>query len=302
MMEFFQQASGYLVLVFVVSSMFNVGLTQKPAHILRHLRNRQFLIAMLIMNLIVVPALMMYALRLVPVAPHYEVGLLLFGLAAGAPFLIHLTRTSKRDLALGATVLMVLMLGTVITMPIVLPLLVDGVTVSAWQIASPMLLQMILPMVIGMLLLQFAEPFTAVIQPWVAKISNIALYALLAAIIIGYAQALTDPDIWVALATGLAVLIIAFFIGYMIGDGHDQLKDIGGLATAQRGIASAMIVANSAFDDPRILVIITLLNGLAVILLILAAKWLSPDNRFSLLTPVAADVPRRRKPVLTSTK
>lgn len=293
MTEFFQQAIGYLVLIFVVTSMLNVGLTQKPSRILFHLQNHQFLLTMLIVNLMLVPALMIYALRLVPVAPHYEVGLLLFGLAAGAPFLIHLTRTSKRDLALGATVMMVLMLGTVVTMPIVLPVLIDGVTVSAWEIVAPMFTQMILPMVIGMVILQWFESFTAIVQPWVAKLSNIALYALLVAIVVGFSTALADPDIWIALGVGFGVLIIAFFIGYMIGDGHDQLKDIGGLATAQRGTAPAMIVASSAFEDPRILVVITLLNALAVILLILAAKWLSPDNRFSFLTPVAADTPRR---------
>lgn len=274
--------------------MFNVGLTQKPSRILTHLRNRQFLIAMLIVNLIVVPAVMIFALRIVPVAPHYEIGLILFGVAAGAPFLIHLTKTSHRDLALGATVLMVLMVGSVLTMPILLPFLIDGITVSAWDIISPMLVQIILPMVVGMLMLQFLESFTAIIQPWVAKLSNIALYALIVAVIVGYAQALLDPEIWVALGVGFVVLILAFFIGFMMGDGHDQLKDVGGLGTAQRGTASALIVASSTFDDPRILVIVTILNILVVVVLILAAKWLSPDNRFSLLTPVTADAPERK--------
>lgn len=291
MMEFFRQASAILVVIFVVSSMLNVGLTQKPSRIISHLRRSQFLIAMLVVNLIVVPAVMIFVLRLVPVAPHYETGLILFGVAAGAPFLIHLTKTSQRDLALGATVLMVLMVGSVITMPLLLPLLIEGITVSAWQIVSPMLVQIILPMVVGMLLLQFFEPFTAVIQPFIAKLSNIALYALIAAVAIGYAEALLDPDIWVAFAVGIVVLIFAFFIGFMMGDGHDQLKDVGGLGTAQRGTASALIVASNAFDDPRILVLITILNILVVALLIPAAKWLSPDNRFSFLTPVAADTP-----------
>ena len=79
----------------------------------------------------------------------------------------------------------------------------------------------------------------------------------------------------------------------MMGDGQDHLKDVGGLGTAQRGTASAMIVASSAFDDPRILVIITILNTFAIVFLILAARWLSPNNRFSLLTPVAVHPPER---------
>lgn len=296
-MEFFRQASAILVVIFVASSMLNVGLTQKPSRILFHLRRSQFLIAMLIVNLIVVPAVMLFVLRIVPVAPHCEIGLILFGVAAGAPFLIHLTKTSQRDIALGATVLMVLMVGSVITMPLFLPLLIEGISVSAWQIISPLLVQIILPMVIGMLLLQFFESFTSIIQGWIAKLSNIALYALIVAVIVGYAEALLDPEIWIAFAVGIVVLVLAFFIGFMTGDGHDQLKDVGGLGTAQRGTASAMIVASSTFDDPRILVVVTILNILVVLLLIPAAKWLSPDNRFSFLTPIAADPPERTPPV-----
>lgn len=295
MIEFLQSASGYLVTVFVVTSMLNVGLTQKPARILQHLRNYQFLLAMLVVNIVVVPALMIFALRIVPVTPHYEIGLILFGVAAGAPFLIHLTKTSQRDLALGATVLMVLMFSSVLTMPLLLPFLIEGIEVGARQIIAPMLIQMVLPMIIGMLLLQFLESFTAIIQPWVAKISNITLYALIVAVLVGYGGNLLDPQIWVAIAVGLVVLVLAFFIGFMMGDGHDQLKDVGGLGTAQRGTASALIVASDAFDDPLILVIITILNTVGVVVLILAAKWLSPDHRFSFLTPVAADTPERKK-------
>jgi BASS family bile acid:Na+ symporter len=294
MWEIVRLAAGYLIILFVVSSMLSIGLTQKASRIVSHLRNHSFLITMLLVNLIVVPAVMIFALRLVSVAPHYETGLILFGLAAGAPFLIHLAKTSQRDLSLATTVLMVLMVGSVVTMPILLPRLIAGVSVSAWEIVHPMLLQIVLPLVIGLLILQFFESFAAVIQPWVGKISNIALYASIIAIFVGYSSAFSDPDLWVGLAVGLVVLVLAFFIGYMIGDGHDHLKDVGGLGTAQRGTASAMIVASSAFDDPRVLLIITMLNTLAVVLLILAAKWLSPDNRFSFLTHVAADSPKSR--------
>ena len=292
-MAFLQQASAVLITVFVVTSMLGIGLTQKPSRIIGHLRNHQFLVTMLLLNLVVVPALTIYAVRLVPVAPHYEIGLILFGLAAGAPFLIHLTKTSQRDLALGATVLMVLMLGTVITMPLVLPLLIDGVAVTTWTIVQPMLVQIVLPLVVGMVVLQFFESFAAMIHRWVARASNIALYTAIVTIFISSSTAFLDPELWVAIGLGLAIILLAFFIGYMTGDGHDQHKDIGGLGTAQRGTASAMIVASTAFDDPRILVVITLLNTLALLLLIPAAKWLSPDNRFSFLTPVAADTPER---------
>ena len=129
------------------------------------------------------------------------------------------------------------------------------------------------------------------VQPWVAATSNIALYVLIVAIVIGYLPAMSDPGLWVAIGVGLVVLVLALFLGWTMGDGHGHLKEVGGLGTAQRGTAAALIVAQTNFDDPRILVVITLLNTFGVVLLIAAAKVMSRDNAFDFLLPQAADVP-----------
>ena len=291
MLEFLRDAAGVLVTVFVVSSMLNVGLTQRPSRILYHLRHWRFLASMVLTNLVVVPALMVFALELVPVADVYAAGLIVFSLAAGAPFLIKLTTTSKNDVALGATVLMVLMAATVVTMPILLPLLVEGAEVDSFAIVRSLLLQMIAPMIVGMLMAQYFRRFDALIQPTVARIGNISLYAVIVTILIGYSPELVNLELWIALAVGLVVLAIGFFVGYMMGDGYEKLKEMGGLGTAQRGTAAAMIVASQNFDDPRVLVVITILNILALVFLISAAKLMSRDNEFLPLEPVAADDP-----------
>ncbi|MBV8349926.1 MAG: hypothetical protein JOZ49_21130 [Mycolicibacterium sp.] len=183
------------------------------------------------------------------------------------------------------------MVTTVIVLPIVLPLVIKGLTVDNWALARTLLQQMILPLAIGMLLLQFAEGVAAAFQPWVARISNIALYVLIVAIVIGYLPAMTDPGLWSGVGVGMVVLLLAFFLGWTIGDGHDHLQDVGGLATAQRGTAAALIVAEHNFIDPRVLVVITLTNTLGVVMLIAAAKLLSRENSFDFLIPAAADVP-----------
>lgn len=131
----------------------------------------------------------------------------------------------------------------------------------------------------------------ALVQPWVARISSISLYVLIVAIIIGYLPEMTDPGLWKAVAVGMAVLVLALFLGWTMGDGHDHHQDVGGLSTAQRGTAAALIVASDNFDDPRVLVVITLLNTFGVVMLIVAAKALSRDNSFQFLIPAAADPP-----------
>lgn len=293
MYEFFQTLGSWGVTVFVVTSMLNVGLTQKPSRLVKHLGNRAYLGRMLLLNLIVVPALMIAATDLVELEAAYEAGLLLFSLAAGAPFLIKLTGLSESDIALGASVLLVLIVATVFTLPVTLPLVLEGLMVDTWAVVRGLLVQMFLPLAVGMLALQAAEPLVAVVQPWVARISSISLVVLIVAIIIGYLPSMSDVELWKGIGVGMVVLLLALFLGWTMGDGHDHLQDVGGLSTAQRGTSAALIVAQDNFEDPRVLVVITLLTTFGVVMLVVAAKAMSRDNSFAFLSPVAADPPHR---------
>lgn len=92
----------------------------------------------------------------------------------------------------------------------------------------------------------------------------------------------------------MVVLLLALFLGWFMGDGNGRLKDVGALGTAQRGVAPAMIVAKSNFEDPGVLMIITLVNLFGVIMLIAAAKMMNKTNKAAILIPPAADPAARR--------
>ena len=297
MFEFFQALGSWMATVFVLTSMFNVGLTQKASRLREHLStNRGFLARMLLLNFLVVPSLMIAATTVVDLDPVLEAGLLVFGLCAGAAFLVKLANVSQADVSLATTVLLVLMVGNIIVLPLVLPLILEGMTVDAWAVTQNLVTQMLLPLAIGMILRQFAERFVAAIQPWVARLSNVALYVLIIAMVIGYLPALGQVEVWWAIAVGLVVLLLALFLGWFMGDGKGHLQDVGALGTAQRGVAPAMIVAQANFyETPEVLMIITLVNLFGVVMLIGAAKVMNKNNKVNLLVPVAAD-PAKAKP------
>jgi BASS family bile acid:Na+ symporter len=75
----------------------------------------------------------------------------------------------------------------------------------------------------------------------------------------------------------LAIVAVAFGAGYLTG-GKDHLADVGGLATAQRNTAAALIIATQNFSDPNVLVMIVVANTLGVVMLLLIARALSRDN------------------------
>ena len=85
------------------------------------------------------------------------VGLLLCGVAAGAPFLIKLADLAKGNMPFAVGIMVVLMVITVGYMPIVLPLLVEGVSVDPANIARSLIVLMLIPLAVGLALRAWAS-------------------------------------------------------------------------------------------------------------------------------------------------
>ncbi len=279
MVEFLRSAIQFIAPVFIISTMLNVGLTQRLSDIAQHLKNWPFVLKMLLANFVFAPLLMIVALHFAPFDPALKAGLLIFSLGAGAPLLIKLTQTAEHEVALGAAVMMLLTVVTVVYMPIVLPMVLSGVSVDAVAVARSLLMQLLLPIVVGMLLAQFVPGVVKKVQPWVGKLGSIALYALIVVTLVGYYPNLLDIVGKGAFLVGLAFVGAAFGLGYLAGAGKDHLEDIGGLGTAQRNTAAGVIIALENFSNPNVLVMLTLANMLGIVMLLLIAKALSRDNR-----------------------
>jgi len=284
MFQFLRTAVQLIAPVFVICTMLNVGLTQKPAAIAEHLKNWPFDLKMLAANFIFAPLLMIGALYFAPFSPALKAGLLIFSLGAGAPFLIKLTQTSEHDLALGAAVMMLLMIVTVIYMPLVLPLVLSGVSVNALAIARALLLQMLLPIGVGMLAALVLPDVSKKLQPLVGGLGNLAMYAMVVATLVGYFPNLLQIIGTGAFLVGLVFVAAAFGLGYLAGFGKDHLEDVGGLGTAQRNTAAGVIIAIQNFSDPNVFVMLTLANILGIVMLMILARFLSRDNKVKLET------------------
>lgn len=284
MFEFFRSLVQIIAPIFVVSTMLNVGLTQKLSDITGHLKNWPFVLKMLVANFVLAPLLMIVALHFAPFDPALKAGLLVFSLCAGAPFLIKLTQTAQHDVALGAAVMMLLMIATVVYTPLVLPRVLSGITVDAWAVAKSLFLQLLLPIALGMLAIQFLPRIAKHVQPWAARLGNISLYLLLAATLVGYFPNMIAIVGTGAIFVGLAFVAAAFGIGYLAGAGKDHLEDVGGLATAQRNTAAGVIIAIQNFTDPNVLVMLTLANTLGIVMLLAIAKLLNRDNKVEIET------------------
>jgi bile acid:Na+ symporter, BASS family len=278
MFAFFRAVVGIAVLVFVIATMLNVGLTQAPAEILRYLRNWRFVLRMLIANFVLVPLTMMLILRVTSFEPAMRAGLLVFSLGAGAPFLIKLTQVAEHHLALGAAVMMLLMVATIIYLPLVLPHVVPGGTMRAGALAQTLLRQMLAPTAAGMIAAQLLPTVVRIVQPWIARLASLTLYVILGATFIGYYPNLAGVVRSGALLAAVGFVLVAFGIGYLAGGGADHLEDVGALGTAQRNTAAGLIIATQIFSDPNVLVLMSLANTAGLVVLMALARFVRRDN------------------------
>src|SRR5690606_34498214 len=96
--------------IFVFLTMFNVGLTQTMEDFSQHFFEWRFYLRMLFVNFLISPLVMWLLLQAFSLSRPLEIGLIIFSMAAGAPFVIKLTQYSEHDVALGATLMVVLVL------------------------------------------------------------------------------------------------------------------------------------------------------------------------------------------------
>src|SRR5712691_6966342 len=266
-----QVLANLAVVVFVISSMLSMGLSLTMQQILAPLRNGRLVILALALNFIVVPALaFLLAKTILANQQALGTGIILLGTAAGAPFLPKLTQVAKGNLAFAVGLMVLLMIVTIIYMPIVLPLLLTGVSVNPLQIATSLVVLMLIPLAIRLFMKARYTSAAAGLQPVMAQASNYSIILVLALMLV-----LNFSNVISVIGTGgiLALVIfiaVSFVLGYFVGGiGSDSnIKKVAGLGTTQRNVSEALVVGTQNFSSqPNVLVM--LIVGALLMLVVL---------------------------------
>lgn len=255
------------VLVFAVGSMLSVGLAHDWRDIVAPLRQLRKVVRALAVNFAIVPLFAWLVLQIIPLEQSFAIGLFLVATAAGAPFLIKLAQMAGSNVALSATLLVVLLPATIVYMPVVVPLALPDAQVSTLVIAEPLALSMLLPLVLGLTANEYFERAALRMQPYMNRLATLALVVLVAATLLSnLSEALAILRSTAILA---AVIFIAgaFAVGYTLGGPGFESKEVLGLGTSQRNIAAATVVATQVVNNPDTtsMVVVTSLAGLAII-------------------------------------
>jgi BASS family bile acid:Na+ symporter len=206
-------------------------------------------------NFVIVPALAFALSRIIPLEQSVQIGLLLLGTAAGAPFLPKLAQIAKANVAFSVGLMTVLIIVTIVYLPIVLPLLLPGVEVDAGKIALTLIVTMLVPLLIGLVIKARYEGAAGEVEPVMAQISTISL-ALLLVLMLG----LNISNVIALFGTGAIIATVLFITisiaaGYLLGGPSTDTKQVLALGSGQRNLSAGFIIATGSFaDQPNVLV------------------------------------------------
>ncbi|MFA9563605.1 MAG: bile acid:sodium symporter family protein [Acidimicrobiales bacterium] len=257
------------LLVFVISSMLAMGFSLTIPEIIEPLKDLRLVVIALAVNFVAVPLIAVIIDAVLSLDDDLSIGLTIISAAAGAPFLPKLAGAAKGNMAFSVGLMVLLMVVTVAYMPIVLPLLIDGVDVNAWEIASSLIFLMILPLAIALFVRWRYEEIAAGLQPLMAQTSTTSIALLLVAGVIVNWDNIID-----LIGTGGFIAMIlflagSFIVGYFAAGSDAGTRSVLGLGTAQRNLSAALVVAGQNFsDNPAVLTFIIVAGIVGLILLL----------------------------------
>jgi BASS family bile acid:Na+ symporter len=267
------------LLLFVVSSMLAVGLSLTISQILAPLRNGKLVFLALLVNFALMPIAAFTLAKLLRLDQPLGVALLLLGAAAGAPFLPKLAAIAKGDLAFGVGLMVLLMVLTVGYMPLILPRLIEGVSVDSWKIARSLVLLMLLPLALGLAVKARFATVAARIGPLLNGLSTVSLGLMVVLLLITNIRNIIDLFGTRGILASILFIAVGIGLGWILGGPGEGTRAVLALGTAQRNIAAALVVGGQSFTDPKVVVMIVVVAIVGLLILVpLSRMFASRSN------------------------
>jgi predicted Na+-dependent transporter len=259
------------VLVFIITSMLGMGLSLTIPEIMAPLRNTRLVLLSIIANFIIVPILTLLIVRVIPLSEGLQIGLILAGFAAGAPFLPKLVQVAKGDTAFTAGLMVLLMVITIAYMPIVLPFVLTGVQVSPWDVAKSLIFLMLIPFAIALFIRARYEETAIGLVHTTSMATNLALVVVLIGYFVAYFSEIIGVIGTGGIISAILLIVLATIVGFLAGGKSMDTKKVLALGTGTRNFGAAFAVATSNFQsNPEVTIEILVLTliGLPVLMLI----------------------------------
>lgn len=263
-----------VIALFMVGNLAAIGLELDLRSALTPLRDPRFLGLVMLWDWVLCPGAAWLLAALVPMDGSNGLGLVLIGMAPAAPFLPMMVCKANGDLASAAAFMLVGAVGTVVFMPLALPILAPGLAITAWAIARPLLLLLLLPMLAGLAVRTLAPRFADRLHRPVKLAGNLATVALLIVVVILYRQGFVTAVGSYAIGTQLLYSAGSAIGAYPLGAGLQpgQRRTLT-LGVCTRNLGAAIAPLLEVQSDPRATIMVALGVPITLLVTFVAARW-----------------------------
>ena len=267
MKETFEIALNGLMFAFVFGTMITIGLGLTLSQIIEPFKKITLVISALVTNFAIVPLFAIGMTHYLPLSEGVKIGVILLSISGGAPFIPLVINLTKSRVGSSVSLMLLLMVVTIFYIPLVLPHLLPGASVSSWAIAKSLMASMLIPLVIG---LTFKARFSEIairIVPICAKLTNLILLILIIDLFYLYFEVVIES------ASALLIILLFFLgtmgLGFFSGGTNRDARIIFAVGTGLRNPPVAMLIANQYFSSQPMAAIVPLLIviiGLAILI------------------------------------
>jgi len=291
---YLEVASQALVLIFVLSTLFNVGLLVSARKVLVALQQRRWVAVALCANFVVLPGAALALGWWLQLAPPMQAALLLVATAPGSPVMLRLNEFARGDQAKAVGLLVLLTSLTMVYQPLVLPMLLPGLSVSPMPIARTLVLTVLLPLVLGLLLKARCPALAGRLRPALFRLGNVsAVLSCFILLPIVYLDAIEDV---VLNGGGLRVLLLylplAVAAGWWLGGPDMAERRLLALCCGQGSMGAAFVIAVHNFNNPHVIAMLLLILWASLALLIPLAMVFRRQSLGDVETSGSARPPR----------
>ena len=274
----------YAILFFVVTSIAAMGLDLTVREIIEPWKKKGLLSISLIANFVVVPLFALLIMKIIPLDVDLATGLIIVAAAAGAPSLPKAMDIIKGNVAYAVGLTLILILVTIVYMPIMLPYLIEGVSVDQTGTALYLVIFMLIPLVVAMAVRKVAPAVARRLYPVIDRASDLSIIAVL--LIYTTALFTSDFSIRAGALLGLEGIIVAvlfilgsFLIGYLMGGPELRNREVLAFGTGFRNVSAALVVISANFEEPQILFMVLVIAIFGIVFMMIFGGILYRKNK-----------------------
>ena len=248
------------VVVFTVANLMAGGLECDLKEALKWLRSPKLLVPSLFWGWVVGPALAWLIIQVLPLSEGHAAGLMLTSLAPIAPFLPLAASKARGDMTFTGAYILLGTVVTVVLMPVMAPLLIKGLTLSAWPLAKPLITLVLIPLLIGVAIRFYKPTVAATIFPWVKKTGGIFLLLCLGTTLWIYGKDMLGTVGSFATAAWVLFMVVMAVLPYLIGFGLQQnQRSVIAIGMSSRNISAGFVAFFGITNPPEGMFLMVLL-------------------------------------------